>query len=235
MSSFLKFFQRLRKYKSTQLGLFVFLIAIAAIGVVPTYLRGRWLWSDDPIPVDNIDRLRQLRETGIDLPGWETVDANPVQMGGRKWIFQQMQANDRDQTAYLLLRPQVDAKDQPQVEWTDVDGWQQWKTDSRQSLQFDVSAPTVHARYYRAWQPAETFAIAQWYAFANGGGHASPSQWFWRDRQAQLQGDRVGWVAVSLMVPIEPLDDLENYTTEVKELAQTVQTALQEQVFAGKP
>ncbi len=210
-------------------------MAIAAIGVVPTYFKGRWLWSDYPIQVDSIDRLRQLRETGIDLSGWETVEANPIRMGGHRWIFQKIQANNQDQTAYLLLRPQTDAKDQPQVEWTDVDGWQQWKTDSRQSLQVDLSSQSIHARYYRAWKPAETFAIAQWYAFANGGGHASPSQWFWRDRMAQLQGDRVGWVAVSVMLPIEPLDDIDNYTTQVKNLAKTVQTALNKQAFVEKP
>jgi cyanoexosortase B-associated protein len=240
MSSFSKFFQALQKYKSTQVGLFVFLIAIAAIGVVPNYLKGRWLWSDYPLPVDNIDQLRQLRETGIDLPGWETVDSYPVKMGGHRWIFQKIQAKKQDQTAYLLLRPQVDAKDQPQVEWTDVDGWQQWQeTDSHQSLQVEVASQSVHARYYRAWKKSgeilETFAIAQWYAFANGGGHASPSHWFWRDRMAQLQGDRVGWVAVSVMLPTEPLDDIDNYTTRVKNLAKTVQTALNKQAFVEEP
>jgi cyanoexosortase B-associated protein len=250
MSSFSKFFQALQKYKSTQVGLFAFLIAIAAIGAVPTYLKGRWLWSDYPLQVDNIDQLRQLRETGIELPGWETVDSYPLQMGGHKWMFQRIQAKNQDQTAYLLLRPQVDVKDQPQVEWTDVDGWQQWKeTDSHQSLQFDLASQSVYARYYRAWKKpgetrekqgetltvAHTFAIAQWYAFTNGGGHASPSHWFWRDRMAQLQGDRVGWVAVSVMLPMEPLDDIDNYTDRVKNLATTVQTALNKQAFVEEP
>jgi cyanoexosortase B-associated protein len=109
---------------------------------------------------------------------------------------------------------------------------QGWKTDSRRSLHFNVPAAQpgspevrVEARFFRGRTQTQTYALVEWYARSDGG-HPNASQWFWLDRRAQLQGQRVPWVAVAILIPIEPLGDIEKVQPLAESLGQKVQAEL---------
>lgn len=240
----------LNKLKISQIILVLFLLILMVVGAVPGYLKGKWRWQQ-PQQVANLQQLRQLQETGIALPDWQTVNQKPLQIGGHKWSFQSIQRDAQTQ-AILLLRPQRDRKDQPQVEWVDLNGFQwwqtnqprKWQTDQYRDAQFTVPATApgqqpakVEAQFFRKWIPDQnfsgTFAVLQWYAWP-GGGHQDPSRWFWADQTAQWQGHRLPWVAVSILMPIEPLGEVEKAWPQVQSLAQSVQAALMAGPFIGK-
>ncbi len=146
----------------------------------------------------------------------------------------------------VLLYPQTDSKTKPEVEWTDISGAQNqqaiainpecghrnncWTEDSHRTLKFTVPGQTgqpvtVEARFLRGWSRQQTVALVQWYAWATGGSPA-PSQWFWADRLAQIANQRQPWVAVCLILPIEPLGNIESVRSVLESLAKAVQTAL---------
>jgi cyanoexosortase B-associated protein len=128
------------------------------------------------------------------------------------------------------------------VEWSDVSGFQNWETDSDRSVDFTVKNPAtkVTAQFFRGLTKRQqgssqetrrqTYAVLQWYAWSTGG-HPAPSQWFFADRAAQWQNRRIPWVAVSILVPIEPLDTIEQHWSEVESLAQTIQSTLMSSVL----
>lgn len=221
-----------------------FLLLMIVLGAIPSYLTGKWQWTHPP-KVTNLKQLRNLREKGLTIPGWQTVKQQVGQIGGHKWSVQQLQGNS-EKLVTLLLFPQNGDKDQPEIEWVDIDGAMGWQTDSYQSLNFQVQPlvpgtskleipqiARIEARFFRAWQQlpkAQTFAVVQWYAWS-GTGHPTPSQWFWADQAAQWQRRRLPWVAVCLQIPIEPLGDIEKYRLIVESLAQKVQGALMADVF----
>lgn len=217
----------LRKAVSLQLPkvvLLLMLLVLVSIGAVPGYLAGQWRWKEPPRVV-TLSELRNLRQTGLTVPGWQTVRRETPQIGEHKWLSQEIaRAN---QKAVLLLFPQNGPKDQPEVEWSDVNGFQRWKTDSFKQVDFAVSSPAaqVTAQFFRGWTDKQTYAVLQWYASSEGG-HPAPSHWFFADRAAQWQNRRLPWVAVSVLVPIDPLDDIEKRWSEVESLAQSVQTSL---------
>jgi cyanoexosortase B-associated protein len=207
-----------------------FLSILIAIGAVPGYLTGNWLWKQPP-PVANLNQLRNLRQTGLTLPDSKTVEQKIGIVGGHKWSIQVIE-RDYPKPIRLLLLPQTDNKSQPQVEWVDMEGSERWKTDSYGKIQFEVKPSKltaqdakVETRFFRAWNQRQTFAVLQWYAWPSGG-HPAPSRWFWIDQLAQLHRDRVPWVAVCLQIPIEPLGDLEAARPLAESLAKMVQTAL---------
>jgi hypothetical protein len=71
-----------------------------------------------------------------------------------------------------------------------------------------------------------TFAVMQWYAWPDGG-HFAPGKWFWADQAQQWQQrQRLPWVAVSILLPIEPVGDIRSHTAAVTEIAQAVQQGL---------
>lgn len=141
-----------------------------------------------------------------------------------------------DQTkAVLLLLPQTGSRDQPVVEWTEINSFWQWRVAQYRSANFTVkpqgagsnAAETkVEARFFRAsTKNQQTFAVLQWYAWFNGG-HSSPLSWFVVDQLAQWHRKRAPWVAVSIVIPMEPLGQVETTWNEAKSLGQTVQAAL---------
>lgn len=227
----------------------VLLLVLVILGAVPSYWTGNWSWKEPP-PVANLKQLRTLRETGLNLPGWRTVEQNLQTLGGHKWSVQTLERDKR--SLRLLLLPQGNNKSQPQVEWVDINGFEQWKTDSYSTIQFAPSTPSsnaialrpryanAQARFFRAYprpdlspkalgslseEQRQTRAVLQWYAWSEGG-HPAPSQWFVRDRLAQLRRSRVPWVAVCLQISIEPLGDIEDARPLAESLAKMVQTAL---------
>jgi cyanoexosortase B-associated protein len=212
-----------------------FLLLMVAIAAVPSYLSGQWSWAHPP-KVANLKQLKNLQQQGLTIPGWKTVKQEVEIVGGHKWSTQEIQRDDQKPIT-LRLFPQKDDKGQPEVEWMDINGVEQWQTDSYRQLQF--TAPTspvakVESQFFRAWNQQQTYAVMQWYAWS-GGGHPAPSQWFFADRSAQRQGNRVPWVAVSLKIPIAPLGTIDGEIEKARPLAislgETVQAALMAQVL----
>jgi cyanoexosortase B-associated protein len=213
----------------------VFLTILLCIGAFPGYLAGKWQWQNPPA-VKALNELRIIRKQGIQLPGWSTQEQRSLVLGGHSWSIQQIK-NDRNTVgeastlveASLFLFTQNGPKDQPQVEWTEINGVQRWKTDSDSEQSFDVklsdkSVP-VTAKIFRAWTSKRTYGVIEWYAWRDGG-HPSPSHWFLADRMAQLQGQRQPWVAVAILFPMEPLDDLNKYRDRLTDLAKTTHSQL---------
>ncbi|MFB2979984.1 cyanoexosortase B system-associated protein [Microseira sp. BLCC-F43] len=228
--------------KLSKIILLVCLVLLMGLGAVPGYLKGSWRW-EKPLSVANLKQIRNLQKTGISLPNWQTLNQQPIEIGGHKWSFQVI-GRDAETQAILLLRPMRDDKDMPQVEWVDLRGfrwWQtlqprQWQTDGFRRSQFTVTSTNaggqplqVEAQYFRNWIQERnfsgTFAVLQWYAWPTGG-NPEPNRWFFADQIAQWQGRRLPWVAVSIMIPIEPLGDIEPAWRVAESLGQTVQAAL---------
>lgn len=250
MWSFLKSWQQLQLPKIAVLLLLLSLLGVAAI---PSYFSGQWRWANPP-KNQAFKQLRHLQKTELALPGWTTTQRQVVPIGGHKWLVQEIQSqsltvpgnlskSEPARAVLLLTGPRGD-NNQPEVEWMDINGFQRWNTDSVRLSKFTVSAENlaatgttqeanspeqlpiqVKARYLRGWTQQQTFAVLQWYAWPAGGSPA-PSDWFWADRKAQLQNARQPWVAVCLLIPIEPLGEIESVWPVAQSLAQTVQAAL---------
>lgn len=245
----------LYKYPLPKIILLVFALVLIAVGAVPGYLTGKWAWLSPPA-VSNLKQLKELKNTGLNIPGWETTAMESLSLGNHKWLRQDIQKPDGTQ-ASLLLFNQNSSNNQPQVEWMDLNGYLQWKTDSVSWIDFKVerqdidsasggksvstkveplqSAETsevaeVKVAFFRGWTGQQTYGVVQWYAWPNGG-HPAPSRWFWSDRIAQLQGKRIPWVAVSIIIPMEPLGDLERLRPVAESLGKQVQVALMSSSF----
>ena len=226
--------------QSSKAVLLVLLLVLAAIGAAPGYLSGKWRWSEPP-KVATLSQLTKLRQVGLQIPGWQVIDRKTPQVGEHKWLMQEITNANKDK-AIVLLFPQKGNREQPEVEWSDVSGFQNWETDSDLSVDFTVENPAtkVTAQFFRGLTKRQrgsaqetrrqTYAVLQWYAWSTGG-HPAPSQWFFADRAAQWQNRRIPWVAVSILVPIEPLDTIERHRSEVESLAQTIQSTLMSSVL----
>ena len=171
------------------------------------------------------------------IPGWQVIRVqNNVQIGGHRWLVEEIK-NDRT-IAILLLLPQNSPKNQPQVEWLDIDGFHRWQTDSHRTLRFTVKVapihdqprPNVETRFFRSWTPQQTFAVMQWYAWPNGGSPTT-SRWFWEDSIARLSNRRASWVAVSIILPIQPQGDINKAQPLLESLGEIVQAQLMAETF----
>lgn len=247
MVSFAKSF---KQFQLPRVVVVLLLLIVLAVGAVPSYLSGHWSWAHPP-KISAYKELRSLKKTGLSLPSWQTLNHQQISIGGHKWVAQTLRqqssaASSVNSTpqAILLLLPQAGEKSQPEVEWMDINGFQRWQTDSLQQIRFnttvenpaDAPSPTksqnnaqpqvaVTAQFLRGWTLEQTFAAVQWYAWPNGGSPI-PSHWFWADRWAQWHRSRQPWVAVCILLPIEPLGDIASIKPLATDLAQTVQSAL---------
>ncbi|MEB3294057.1 MAG: cyanoexosortase B system-associated protein [Synechococcales bacterium] len=204
------------------------LLLVVAIATLPNYQTGKWRWQQPP-PIAILGHLKQVRQQGLPIPGWTTEQQRTLTLGEHPWSIQQIR-DGSSEPVMLMLFTQNGPKDQPQVEWTDLDGIQRWQKDSLSTLAFTADQVPVQARFLRAWTARKTYAVLQWYAWATGGNYA-PSQWFFADRQAQWHGQRRPWIAVSVILPMEPLDDLQKYRDRALTLGQTLQTTLLREVL----
>ncbi len=226
------------------------LLIVLAIGAVPSYLSGHWSWAHPP-KISAYKQLRSLPKTGLAIPEWQTLEREVIPIGGHKWVVQTLRQQSAPASsaptspqAILLMLPQASETDQPEVEWMDINGLQRWQTDSLRQIKFSAirehptgSAPsaqiqsqvqspvTVNARFLRGWTLEQTYAALQWYAWPQGGSSA-PSRWFWADRLAQWQRARQPWIAVCILLPIEPLGDITSVEPLATALGQAIQTAL---------
>jgi cyanoexosortase B-associated protein len=215
----------------------LFLLAIAVASAIPQYLSGNWFLSKVP-ELSHVQQLRTLQKSGLALSGWQTLDQKMIEMGGHKWSIQaivpQAGSDMQDSDILLMLRPQIWHRDLPQVDWMDIHGARGWIEEDDRHLQFSVpiSASTqITARFLRGWTPEKTYAVLQWYAWRNGGNPA-PSQWFWAEQGSQLRDrQHMPWVAVSILIPIQPLSEIETVQSQAKALGQLVQSTLTAQVL----
>ncbi len=224
----------LRRYQLSKIIVLLFLLVLVGVVAIPGYATGRWPWTNPP-PVVNLKELKTLRQNGLILPGWRTLRTqNHVIIGGHRWLVQEIQNNQT--IAVLLLLPQNGPKDQPQVEWVDIKGFHRWQTDADRTLPFIVnltSVPntktaTIEARFFRSrttQNPQQTFAVLQWYAWRNGGSSAT-SRWFWEDSIARLSNRRASWVAVCIILPIQPNADIKIAEPILESLGKIVQAKL---------
>lgn len=228
MTSFSKLF---KENQFPKIAALLLLLLLLAVGAVPGYIKGHWQWQALPA-LTNQKRLRQVRHQGLNVPGWQTLEQSEQQIGGRKWSMQIIKKQGTKTQAILFLLPQSQSKDQPEVEWTEINGWQQWDVAQYRLGEFNVKPQAksntevkVEARFFRASTNKETFAVLQWYAMPNGG-NPSPLRWFLADQLAQLHKQRAPWVGVSIMIPMEPLGQVETTWDEAKSIGETVQRAL---------
>ena len=240
----------LRQYQLSKIVVLLFLLLLVGKVAIPGYATGKWPWTNPP-PVTNLKQLKILRHEGLTLPGWQVIRVqNNVQIGGHRWLVQEIKEIQHPQRiAILLLLPQNGPKDQPQLEWLDIDGFHRWQRDADRPLRFTVelaSIPnkpksTVTAQFFRSWIPQQTipqqptipqqnFAVLQWYAWPNGGSTAT-SRWFWEDSMARLSNRRASWVAISIIVPFQPDTDIDSSIDIVKSLGQIVQAQLMVEIF----
>lgn len=229
----------------TKLALVLVLAALAAIAILPAYFSGQWPWVNPP-QVAQIDQLRTLQSEGLALPGWQLTTVEPIAINRQTWTLGEYRADtSADQLGSasvssaavqqfaLLLHPQPWHSNQPQLEWIDLAGAQNWRIESRQRLKVNASASAgpVNARFFRAWGDRQSFAVVQWYALPSGGNPA-PGHWFWADQWSQLtQRTLTPWVAVSLLIPMPPLAAIADYQPQAAELTTLIQQQLSQTVF----
>ncbi|CAD5915050.1 hypothetical protein PCC9214_00285 [Planktothrix tepida] len=220
--------------------LIVIVMTALLIGAaLPGYINQKWSWIDMP-QLKTLPQLQTIRKEGLTLSGWQTVKIEPIQIGNQQWLKQEVKRDK--QTAIVLLLTQNYYKDQPQVEWMDVTGFLGWKTDEEQRDRFSVKSTSedldpveVEVKFFKAWTATQTYAVAQWYAWPNGG-HPAPSHWFWVDRWAQLSRNRAPWVAVCLLIPIKPLGNIQDAWPVATALGESVQASLMaEALVTTKP
>ncbi|MBD1917952.1 MULTISPECIES: cyanoexosortase B system-associated protein [Cyanophyceae] len=217
--------------------LVVVLTALAGMATLPAYLSGQWPWANSP-QVSQLDQLRALQTEGLALPGWQQTTVEPVPINRQTWTLAEYRADSSEtqsapvQQFAVLLHPQPWHSNQPQLEWIDLAGAQKWRIESRRRLKVtSPQAGSVEARFFRAWGDRQSFAIVQWYAMPSGG-HPSPSHWFWANQWSQLTQRRLTpWVAVSLLLPMEPLGTMDAYQSLAENLTGLIQQQLTAAVF----
>lgn len=206
----------------------VLLATMIAVVSIPQYVSGQWPWHSPP-EVAQIRAIRDLKETGLSIDGWSEDLQQKISIGGSQWSVQQLApiSDSTPEQMVLFLRPQGQSDDQPEVEWIDLEGAQKWQTSDRRRL----SMGTLTINTFRAWTAGQTFAVAQWYALPQSG-HPAPHHWFWRDQKYQWgRGERLPWVAVSMLVPMPPLGDVSLFYPDLERLSSLVQASLVETVF----
>ncbi|TAF03739.1 MAG: cyanoexosortase B system-associated protein [Nostocales cyanobacterium] len=240
MISLSKFF---KEQQWSQVVVLILLLLLLGVGAVPGYITGKWQWKQ-PLQVKQHKELKNLRQVGLIIPEWKTIQQSESLVGGHKWSLQILQQKDSDVEALLLIFPQTGSKDQPEIEWTDIDSWGKsrwgkWDMAQYRDAEFAIKqssapdangTPKVKARFFRATTQQQTFAVLQWYAIPNGG-TSSPFQWFIADQLAQWQKKRVPWVAVSILIPMESFGQVETSWPKLESLGEKVQSALMTVVF----
>lgn len=244
--------QSLQRLQIPRATVVLLLLLLIVVGAIPGYLTGKWSWNAPP-SITTLKDLKAVRETGLSIPGWQSLGHRTETISGRKWLIQAIApqtsqaADSPTEPVQLLLLPPNSNRDQPGVEWTDMNLVQRWTIDSVKQVQFTVNQPVappsnsstiapvpsqnsikVEAKFARGWNQERTYAVLQWYAWPKGGS-PEPGQWFWADRLAQLHKSRQPWVAVCILIPIEPLGDIET----VRPLAASLGQAIQATLMAG--
>lgn len=218
-----------KKLPGNYLLLLCLLLLLILGGILPNLISGQWSWVDQP-RISNMQKMRALQESGIELSDLKTINQQQGEIGEGKWSVQVLESSEGKRIT-LLLKPQVYYKNQPGLEWSDISSISRWNQGETTELLIPAwSGGMARARFYRAWTQ-NTFAVVQWYAWL-GGGHYDPSVWYWLDQWAQLKRQRVPWIAVSLVIPLEPTKELQTLTPFALNLAREVQSYLELNVLS---
>jgi cyanoexosortase B-associated protein len=223
------------------------LLAIAAFTALPGYFGKPRPWAQ-PLEMMHLEQVQALRQSGLALPGWQTENHEEIRIGVRRWSMQTLvrepsgdgagKAAALPDSAILLLRSPMRAADAPEIDWVSFSGEFGLRVDSRRNLRFSLENPenspiSVDTRFSRHWNAEQTYAVVQWYAWPTGGS-ADPGRWFWADQRMQwTQQQRMPWVAIALLLPMEPLGNLEDARADAEFLAKAVQSALMAGAFPG--
>lgn len=233
--------KKLQKYQLPRVLLAVFLLIILVVGILPDYITGKWSWENIP-QITNLKYLRKIRKDGLTISDLPTISHKKVLIANHKWLLQIVKNNTKA-VVFLLLTPNG-PKDKPQVEWMDITGLYRWNTDSQKRVKFTLKIiensnettglekqdSYIEARFFRGWTNKQTYAVMQWYAWP-GGGSPEPGDWFWADRLAMLSKKRLPWVAVSIMFPIEPLEEIDPYLPQLISIGKKIQASLTTAAF----
>ncbi len=239
-------FKLFQKYQLSKVILLIFLLIVLVVGTVPGYITGKWSWKNTP-QITNFKYLRQIREDGLTISDLPTISHQKILIADHKWLLQKVK-QDNQSVVLLLLIPNG-PKDQPQVEWMDINGFNRWKTDSQQRVKFTLeiasnenattdsenksstlTTSNIEARFFRGWTNQQTYAVMQWYAWP-GGGSPEPGDWFWKDRSAMISKKRIPWVAVNILLPVEPLANIDPYLPQLISIGQKIQASLMKEAF----
>lgn len=210
-----------------QRGVMLLLALLLAVGMLPAYLSGQWPWVTAP-QVPHMDAVQNLGREGLELPNWQLTTHQDIAINRQTWRLNEYQATGRPtpgggsalSSVAVLLYPQPWHSNQPQVEWMDIIGAQNWRVDGRQRLRFP-DEPTVQANFFRAWGD-RPMAVLQWYSWPSGG-HPSPSRWFWANQRSQLATHSLTpWVAVTLVAPLPASGELGDMSSQLVALGETV-------------
>ena len=102
----------------------VILMTVLLIGVaLPGYISQKLVWRDMP-QLKTLPQLQTIRKEGLTLSGWQTVNIQSIKIGNQEWLKQEVKRDKKN--AIVLLFPQNYYKDQPQVEWMDLNGFLGW-------------------------------------------------------------------------------------------------------------
>ncbi|BAU41773.1 cyanoexosortase B system-associated protein [Leptolyngbya sp. O-77] len=221
------------------------LLAIALAAALPGYFGKPRPWAQPP-QMAKLAQIQALRQSGLSLPGWQTESREEIRIGVRRWSMQTLgrepssplatPSSESPESAILLLRSPMRSEDAPEIDWVSFSGEFGLRVDSRRNLRFSVNASDgqpipVNTRFSRHWNAEQTYAVVQWYAWPKGGS-ADPGRWFWADQRMQwTQQQRMPWVAIALLVPMEPLGNLEEARADAELLAKAVQSALMAGAF----
>ena len=218
-----------KKLPGNYLLLLCLLLILILGGILPNLISGQWSWLDQP-RIGNIQKMLALQESGINFSDLKTTDRSQAEIAERKWSVQVVESPEGKRIT-VLLKPQVYYKSQPGVEWSDISSISRWNQGETTELSIPTqSGGKVTARFYQAWTQS-TFVVVQWYAWLCGG-HYDPSVWYWLDQWAQLKRQRVPWIAVSLLIPLDPTKELQTLTPFALNLAGEVQSYLEQNVLS---
>lgn len=221
------------------------LLAIALVAALPSYFGKPWPWAQPP-QMAHLEQVQALRQSELSLAGWQTESREEIRIGVRRWSMQTLgrepsshlaaPSSESPASAILLLRSPMRSEDAPEIDWVSFSGEFGLRVDSRRNLRFSAKASdgqpiSVNTRFSRHWNAEQTYAVVQWYAWPKGGS-ADPGRWFWADQRMQwTQQQRMPWVAIALLLPMEPLGNLEESRADAKLLAKAVQSALMAGAF----
>lgn len=218
-----------KKLPGNYLLLLGLLLLLILGGILPNLISGHWSWLEQP-RIGNIQKMRSLQASGIELSDLKTINQQQGDIGEGKWSVQVVESPEGKRIT-VLLKPQIYYKNQPGLEWSDISSISRWNQGETTELSIPTqSGGKATARFYRAWTQ-NTFAVVQWYAWL-GGGHYDPSVWYWLDQWAQLKRQRVPWIAVSLVIPLDPMKELQTLTPFALNLAGEVQSYLEQSVLS---
>lgn len=195
------------------LGLVALLTMLLLALMAPSYLTGQWPWVAAPqLTETDLAALTRLREEGLALPTWSPPQHQVATLNRQDWSVNEYttEASGPAQEMVVLLYPQPWHSNQPQVEWVDLAGVQQWRVERRRRLRLqDGQQPLpVWADWLQVRNDQQTLVVLQWYAWP-AGGHPAPRRWFLANQRSQLFDHALTpWVAVSVLVPVPPLSDM---------------------------